>query len=541
MNKYIVISLWPLFAAGHVLGQTVTWDGGDPASPNTGGVWNNTVNWDAGALPTTTNLTVLPSVTDGSTRTVTQDIVAGTTVNALQFIQSSPTGVNKLSLSGNIILSAVSRESATVDSTGTAFRVSLSGGATVDQVQVDLNGFSINSATPNGANGGMNIAGTINFNSAGSSMVTTGGGHTAINVFGALEATANGRIGRDTGGTASTGNGSINMMAGSTLDITGGVFSVEMAGRRSQSRALSLNNSGTITIASGATLAEVWTATSNSTQEASVTLTNQSAGVINQSGTVALRVHHDSLSTNSPGISLVNNGTWTVSGSDAVVRRLTTSDNTAYVTVPAMTIGTTGILKGNSAADALEYNEEVALSNRMLITNNGTIRAGNGSGGTGLSSVGSLALRDTNLTFGSTGELEMDFGGFGAGQFDQLNLQTGVTDAAGAGTLDLSTVGDTLALALVNSFTPGLSFNVSLITAGSVLGEFDTVTLDSVLFTANQLTVTEGTYTINYTPTAVNLSFVAIPEPSSYLLVSLGLAGLGYVVRRRARTHPSSV
>jgi|GEM_PF-3143388 len=535
MPKYIYITALALFAVGQASGQTVTWDGGDPASPNTGGIWNDTVNWDAGALPTTTNLTVLPSVTDGSTRTVTQDIGAGTTINALQLIQSSPTGVNKLSLSGNITLSAASRENATVDSTSSAFRVTLSGGATVDQVQLDLNGFTINTTTNgSGATGGMNIGGTVNFNSAGSSMVQTSAGHTGINVFGALVATADGRIGRDNGVTSGTGNGTINFMSGSSLDITSGVFSVEIAGRRGQSRALNLNNSGSINISSGATLAEVWTAGANSSNEASVTMTNQTAGSITQAGTLALRAHHDAASVNSPLISLVNNGTWTVSGSDAVIRRLTTSDNAAYVTVPTMTIGTTGTLKGSGASDTLEFNEEVALSNRMTITNNGIIAPGAGSNGAGLASVGTMILQDINLTMGATGNLKMDLGGSGAGQFDQLNLQTGITDPAGAGTVDLGAVGDTLSLSLVNSFAPGLDFNIALITAGSVIGEFDIVTLDAVAFTANQLTVPEGTYTLSYTPTSVNLSFVGlIPEPSTYVLLALGVLVIGVGVRRR--------
>lgn len=529
-----------LLVVGQAMGQTTTtWDGGDPASPNTGGNWSSTLNWDTGVLPETGtgNLVVLPSVTDGSTRTVTQDIGAGTTINALQLIQSSPTGVNKLSLSGNITLAAASRENATVDSTASAFRVSLSGGATVDQVQVDLNGFSIVAQTSGtGATTGMNIGGTVNFNSAGSSMITSVGGHSAINVFGDLNVTADGRIGRDTGANPATGNGNINFMAGSTVDITSGTFSVEMAGRRGQSRALNLNNSGTITIASGATLAEVWTAPASATNEASVTLTNNSAGVINQSGTVALRAHQDPASVINPGISLINNGTWTVSGSNAVIRRLTTSENTAYVTVPTMTIGSTGTLKGSGASDTLEFNEEVALSNRMTLTNNGIIAPGAGSDGVGLASVGTLLFQDINLTMGGTGNLKMDVGGSGAGQFDQLKLQTGITDPAGAGTVDLGTVGDTLSLSLVNSFTPGLDFNIALITAGSVTGEFDNVTLNAVSFTSNQLVAPEGTYTLNYTPTSVNLVFVGlIPEPSTYALVAFGVVALVVVLRGRRR------
>ncbi len=205
MRKLLSVLTFTLLSSQSLThAQMVTWDGGDPASPNADGNWNATANWDTGALPTTADLTILPSVTDGSTRTVTQDIAAGTTVNALQLTQSAPTGVNELSLSGNLILSRATTASATVDSTNSAFRVTLGGGATVSQVEVDLNGFTISAPTPSGSSIGINIGGTVNFNSANSSIVLTGGGNTTINVFGDLNATADGRIGRDNGATQNT-------------------------------------------------------------------------------------------------------------------------------------------------------------------------------------------------------------------------------------------------------------------------------------------------------------------------------------------------
>lgn len=512
----------------------IAWDGGDPAAPNADGNWSNNANWDTGALPTTTDLAIIPSVTDGSTRTVTQDIAAGTTANAIQLIQSSATGVNQLSLSGNLTLSAPSRENATADGLSSAFRVSLSGGATVDQVILDLNGFTIDTVT-NGAGitGGMNLAGTVNFNAAGSSMIHSVGGHTVMNVFGKLVATSDGRIGRDNGTASTATDGSINFLAGSSLNISAGVFSVEMAGRRAQNRVLNLNNSGSITIATGATLAEVWTAGANSTHAASVTLTNQPAGVIVQGGTVSLRVHYDAVTAfTPPPINVNNNGVWVVSGTNAAIRRLTTSQDPSYVTVPAYTIGTTGTLKGSGANDILEFNEQVAFANRMTIINNGIIAPGDGTGGPGLSSVGTLTLRDINVTMGNGGSLNMDADDNLDGDYDHLSFQLGATDPAGAGTFDMSTAGDTLSLFTLDSFTPGSAFNVSLVTAGSVIGQFDNVTLDSVAFNANQLVVTEGTYTLSYTATSVDFGFTPVPEPSTYLLASI--AGLALVAFARS-------
>ncbi len=265
-------------------------------------------------------------------------------------------------------------------------------------------------------------------------------------------------------------------------------------------------------------------------------MNNSTTGVVSQAGTVAFRAHRDSAAAPAtPGITINNNGGWTVSGTGAVIRRLTTSDEAAYIAIPAFNNSSTGTLRGNSASDALEFNEEVADgTRRMTITNNGIIAPGAGTSGGGVTSVGVLNLRDINLTTGATGKINMDFGGSTAGQYDQINLQTGLTDPTGAGALDLSAVGDILNLFSVNSFAPSSAFTVSLLTAGSVTSTFDNITLNAAAFTLNQLVVAEGTYEVLYDSDSVDLTFTPIPEPTSLTLLALGaVTFLGY--HRRAR------
>lgn len=500
---------------GHASADT-TWDGN--GNSNNNGDWSVGANWDGDAVPTTSDRAILPSVSTGL-RTVTQDTTAGTTANALRFEQSTATATNKLSLSGNLTFSKASREAGTPDSTTSALQASLTGGATHPNLALDLNGYALKFIlSGGGATTGGNLSGTIAYNSAGSSIHSTVSGHTAFNVFGTLHVTADGRLGRDTGSVNATGNGAVTFMSGSLVNVSSGTFSAEMAGRRGQDRDFTLTNGGTVNIAAGATLAQVWTQGANSSNKANISLVNNNSVI--QAGTVALRVHHDSASPTYPTMAVTDSGTWTVSGADAVIKRLTTTDNGAYIVVPTFTVGaTSGTLRGSGAADALEFNEEVADgTRRMTITNNGLIAPGAGSQGTGTASVGTLTLKDINVAMGSTGKVYLDFGGSATGQYDQLRLETGATGPAGAGTLDLS-AGGTLQLYTVNSFAPGDSFTVTLIAAGSVSGQFATVKLDGSTFVDNVLALPDGTrYALSYTADAVQLSYVGMSSGTLILL-----------------------
>ena len=535
-RNVIVAACGAVLGSAGTLRAAGTWDGGTPASPNTGGNWSAVSNWDDDALPGTSSAVVFGSVTESSTRTVTQDITAGTTIGSLVIQQSGSTGINKLSLSGNLTLSDSSASNTVVDNSASAFRVTLSGGAATNQAQLDLNGYSV--AFPTGTGG--NVAGQIKFNSASSAIRYTSTGHSTFNVFGPLNATADGFLGRDTT-TNATGNFTAALMTGSSLSVSNSaVFQVGVKGRGSQTRSLAFTNAGAISVASGSTLREAWDLTTSlsSASALSVGLTIQAAGSMSQGGQLALRAFQGSGATGAT-MSVTNSGTWTIDGASATIKRFTTGTNsgTPAVIMPSFTVSGTGIFKGNSASDALEFDEEVADgTRRMTVTSNGTIAPGAGSAGAALTSVGSLTLKDINLTVGATtGAVVMDIAGTAAGQYDELVLATGLTGPAGAGMLDLSAAGDTLDLRKVNGFVnPGTTTTFNLISAGSVTGQFDVVKLGGTAFTANSLVVDGvGTYNLQYTPTAVTLSFTSVPEPASVGLI--GLAGLGTLARRRRK------
>lgn len=512
-------SLQPIFA------QVVTWNG------NTGGDWSLDSNWIGGVKPGATDEAVLPSVTDASTRIVTQDTAAGETISSLRFEQDGATGVNRLDLSGNISFTKASREGAT-----SAYLVDLTNAATKDQVVLNLNGHAIlfTGGNPSGATGGGTIDGTVNFNATGSAILRTSvSGHNIFNIPGIMIVTADGRFGRDTGGTSNTGNFTVNYQTGSELNISNNsTFSIEVADRRAQNRNYTLNNSGQIDLAGGSTLELAVNSTNGgSTNSMNVTFNNTANGTMLHSGAVALKPHKNA-SELTVFSSINQDGIWTVAGENASIRRLTTAQDGSFIAIPEFLLRDGGVLTGSGASDGMEFNEEVFTNSRMTITNDGLITPGDGTSGAGLASVGMLTFRDINLTSGATGGIvNMDFGGVGAGEYDQIILATGLTDPAGAGTLDLSASGDTLNLFSVNGFTPSSGFTVSLFQAGSIVGSFDSVTLDSVGFTGNQLDVTEGTYILSYSATSVDLAFAPIPEPGTYALLVAALAS--FVVWRR--------
>jgi hypothetical protein len=246
-----------------------------------------------------------------------------------------------------------------------------------------------------------------------------------------------------------------------------------------------------------------------------------------------------------PLTSTVNNtGTWRLTGTvanPAGFQRLAVALDTAstgYLAVPVLNNNTNGVLVGNvgnGGENVVEFDEAVDSNSRMLINNNATIAPGAVSAvTTDLSSVGTMTLRDIDVTMSATGKLNIDVGGTTSGQYDVLNLANGLTDGAGAGTLDLSATGDTLNVRLVNtnSFTPPPGgFSIPILTYGSRTGAFDLLTVNGDA-SQNAATYNDGTgtYSVEYNANGANLVY-AVPEPTSLAMLALG----GLALLRRSR------
>lgn len=500
--------------------QGAIWDGNGDS--NASGNWSTQVNWDTDLVPGAADTATLPAVTSGGTRTVAQDILAGTAIDTLILEQDNADHVNKLSLSGDLTLNRASSSALS-----SAMQVDLSGGATTAHVVVDLNGHEIVIASPiNNTGAGTRLDATLNFNSAGSAVRTPSSGHTAYSIGGVMNVTADGALSKASG----TGNFFQVFESGSALNIDGAVFSIVAGnvGSSTQNRGVHVTNNGAFDIKADGVLSIRVTSTAT-TARANARLNVGATGTVAHAGTIELKdkPHVDSTQE------LNNGGLWSIAGGSAVVKRLNSSPSVFHM--PVFTNEAAGVLTGSGASDALEFDEEAGpvTPNRMSLINDGTLAPGAGSGGVGLASVGTLSLRDIELTLGATGVVKLDFGGSGAGEFDRVVLETGVNTPVGAGNLDLSAIGDTLELSSVNGFAPAGAFSVALLSAGSVVGEFDNVTLDAAAFTANSLVVPEGTYTVSYTSTTVDLSFVPIPEPGA--MGALSAMALRVLARRRRR------
>jgi hypothetical protein len=229
-------------------------------------------------------------------------------------------------------------------------------------------------------------------------------------------------------------------------------------------------------------------------------------GAATLAGTVQFAGNHG-------GSNLLDNfGTFTVNGAGAVYERLPnassfyaagTNDSRFVNEAGAVLTGAGTLTYANSTGNA--------AVNTLVLTNHGTIAPG--------ASPGTLALVNTAVTFGATGVLQMEIGGFGPGEYDVLAL-------SGTGAkLDLAAVGDTLQISLWNGFEPDFfagSVLLNLVTTPSLIGRFDNVILPTPAL---------GSFQVQYAAGSVQLMY--FPEPGSAVL--LGMAGLALARRRRAQ------
>ncbi len=498
--------------------QDITWSG-DGDSDNSGN-WSDGDNWGGGILPSDADRVILPTVTSG-TRTVTQDIAGGVEINALRFVQSGSDGVNRLSLDGNIALMKPTGETTSLTGTTSAMQWDLSGGATVEQAVIDLNGYSITiKHTISTSKIGAAFGGIINFNQPGSAIYGTSTGHTGLNVYGKLIATADGWMGRSHGGTQSTANVDLRIRAGAELKVMDGAdFSVNKTGRVGLDKpTFTLTNYGLINVEEGATLSVIREPTGSSGGSPLTRVINAADGTMELAGKMRMRAQSAADSDTSSPIN--NNGLWIVDGEQVSIERLTTGRYTAVICMPVFNNGATGTLRGNSWEDCLEFDEEVADgTRRMPIFNSGKIAPGAGSAAEDLASVGLLTLRDIDLVMEETGVIELDIGGAKEAEMDRLVLAKGLNDPADdAGTLDL-TEGGTLQLVTANDYDHLTSFRRPVITAGSVTGEFETVKLDGETFTDNELEFANGVrYEVVYEADAVWLYCFGIDNQTTILI-----------------------
>lgn len=504
----------------HAAAVNVYWDGGPDAtpSPDSGGSFNTNTNWAGDTLPGTGDVAALGNVSSGN-RVITVD--SPITVDEVSEAQTTVGPTNTLTLNATLTDS---------NTGGTTFGQAANFSGGTDKVVLNLNSQTLSFSN---AGSTMKFYNTVNFNGDNSTIdnprVYSGGAATYnatnFNFYGPVTVTGAAYLKQDFSGDYSDNKGALSVNNAGSLVIASGSLSIlkdaKLGGTASDDDT-GLNNTGSVTLALGTALIVSDETPSGSGGSAPADVYNSGTGAtFSQAGSITLLSRGSSSSGSYAGIT--NSGTWTISGSNASISR---NSNVATTSLTA-TFANSGTLQGNSTADTVTYNSLLTgfTDERLAMTNTGIIAPGAGTAQSGLNSVGDLTLVGTDLTFGSGGTLNLDLGGTATGQYDVLNLTAGTNNAAG--TLDLSTTGDTLAVDLVNGFTPTSDFSIPILSYGAINGMFDSVTVNGAADPAYSVVYNSLGATLNYNTTAA-------PEPSSLTLLAASALGLMAGRKRRA-------
>jgi hypothetical protein len=255
-----------------------------------------------------------------------------------------------------------------------------------------------------------------------------------------------------------TNNGTLNVSASDTLQITGAANSF-------------LNfNSGTGTLTGGNYVVAGTLQFDNAnitTNAANITLTGVAAKIVNQVGTNALLGFNTNAAT----------GSFTLAGGQALTTTGGSFSNAGTVAVgsgSSLTIGGSGFNYTQTAGSTTVDGTLTSTSAGTLSLNGGSLFGGGTIGdavvdsgtitpGDSATKTGDLSITKT-YTQNTGGALDISIGGTTAGsQYDQVK----VTGAA--------SLNGTLNVSLVNGFTPAVGSQFIIVNAGSLGGTFSTV------------------------------------------------------------------
>jgi PEP-CTERM putative exosortase interaction domain len=494
--RYTSLTPALLAAISTLSAQTINWDGNGDA--NASGDWLDDVNWAGDAAPSATSITAgLGNVSSG-TRIITINTGETATAKNLAFTQTSADGTNILSIASGGTLNLGGGQIWDAPTAGTS-RVEL--GGTIDFTGLTSGSVTVNTGLSFTANGAVfrssNASGAPVFNFNGSVDVNVGSGGLAQIAY--------------TGGNRAI---TTNFGATSHLSISSGTLEIATP-LYNNTPGVTISLQGTTAIAAGAGLKLTPDSASNGGGGSSgVSFSN--SGALTIAGKITTGGRGGGGAT-----TFTNSGTWHVSGLDAVIEKATRAATGAN---PTFTNTTTGVFAGASADDRIVFNHDQIPGTDLAFTNSGVIAAGNGSGGDGLSSVGTLTLVNFAVVNTDTSTLVFDVGGVSTGQFDVLALESGTFDFGDA----------TISINLVNDFVPTTGFALDIFVTDAPASVSGTIAGLLVNGVAND----DFSFSYDASTGIGTLSFTgsAIPEPSSAAAL-LGAAGLGLAALRRRRSR----
>ncbi len=385
----------------------------------------------------------------------------------------------------------------------------------------------------------------------------TGDGALTINAGGVVTS-ADGRVGGNLGSTGSvvvsdsgsawtnsaslivgvSGSGSLSLVAGGRVNVAGGAGTLMLGSTVDGAGALTIGafdqggivNAATITTGSGVgsvlfstntTAASPYYLTKNGTATGSPVTIAGPTQVIQTSGYTVLS-----------GPSTYTGGT-VISGGTIVA-------NTAFGALGNG--GTVTVASGStlSLVDASLNNSALLLTGSRLVGNgslvNATVSGGTLSPGSATARIGSMSFEDLTLGVGTL-ELDVQHNGV-TFVSDTLDVQNSATLTIGATATNPFTVKVTSLTAagapglLSTSLIAGTTYSLGFLTTNGVSGNFvfgSNFLVDATSFNSN-LPVTFG---LTRTGNDFALTFTAVPEPSTWALLALGLGASVTVFRRR--------
>lgn len=198
-----------------------------------------------------------------------------------------------------------------------------------------------------------------------------------------------------------------------------------------------------------------------------------------------------------------------------------------------------------SLADNVTLSNGLSLSSGARLSGTGTFASPGGlmlANGTivspgGLYSIGTLQF-GSGLTLGSGGVLELDVRFNSTGFLsDRIAVSGGALNiapgAAGKFTLALYSVGNDGTAGYLAGFDPTQSYAWEFATAPNILGfspSFFTVDTSQFLNSTGS-----GSFFVTQNGNSLVINFTPVPEPSTVVLFSLGIAAIGWVEYRRRR------
>ncbi len=514
MKKITLLTCASLLSLTGLHAAPITWVGDIDNNWSTD-VGPGDTNWDTNTVPAAGDTAIFENL--GADRTTTVDASFVSPIDQLNINNSTTTASERIELATGLTIS---------NNNGIQYGSTISN---VGMFELDLNGNTLTLASE-AIPTTYNLFGTYIFDMdssrINSSMTTgTGPGDAPTFNFGdgtnlsSVVVTANGTISHNKDNTPGDASQTtfFNFGAGSTVDISNTSTLTLLKQVRSDNGSLvfEINNNGTFNIETDSSLYVRFNNLKGN--EAKTTdFNNLAGGIINQGGDVT--AEPDERGTTN----LNNAGTWIVTGADATITGTPNSTGTDDLGNVAFKNQSDGVLRGSSSADSLAYNPTAGAGNInqiLTITNEGTIAAGDGTDGSGTSSVGTLSFTDITLD-ASTAANTFAFDLASTSTFDVIDMNTGTV------TLDNSFT--ILDIYLVNSFDPTDGDDFAIFTDSTITGNFATINI----FNGTGDAADSANWSFD-NGTGV-LSYNIVPEPSTVVLMISGLSTALFFRRRRA-------